>query len=101
MRNLAVTSASESILLDMEPLLKIRYTGRERGLVPEYPSGQCTRCVGLTPMFTPSSVSFDIPRPTSHILVLRIVAVARGSEGNHALLVILLTHRIPLRALGS
>ena len=85
----------------MEPSLKVRYTGGQGRFVPENPPGQRTRCVGLTPMFTSPSVPFDVPRPTSHILVLRIVAVARGSEWNHALLAILVKDRIPLLALRS
>jgi hypothetical protein len=87
-------------LLYMEPPLKVRDTGGQGRFVPKNPTTQCPRGVGLVPVFTHPRVSFDIPRPTSHILVLRKVAVARGPEGNHALLAILVKDRIPLLALG-
>ena len=84
----------------MKPPLKVRYTGGECRLIPENPPTQCPGRVGLVPVFTHSRMPLDIPCPTSHILVLRKVAVARSPERNHMLLPALVKDCIPLLALG-
>ena len=49
----AVVEVPTAAPLEVEAPAEVAETAPEAGLVPENPPGQCTRCVGLAPMFTP------------------------------------------------